>query len=391
MTLRACFCLAAFTFATAGGASSVPSEPASRTFRLSDVRLRDPFILPDETTGTYYLITSVMRPPGSNRRGVSVLTSKDLKTWKGPYPVFEIEPDFWAQGSVWAPEMHRYKDRYYLFATMNSRENLPDAPWPDWPEKTRRGTQVLVADSPRGPFVPFQNRAHLDPNLMTLDGTLWVEDGIPYMVYCHEWVQIKDGTIDLIRLKDDLSDVAGEPITLFQASEAPWTPPDRNRYVTDGPCLYRTKAGTLLMIWSSFTATGYTTGIAISPSGKVHGPWTHQSDPLFHDDGGHGTIFRTFEGTLMLVLHSPNRGPNERAHLFELEDTGATIRITEKRGGTPGPRSDATVTEPVRSQAATEGIPVFLRGIAKSTEPEGAWGVSLRESDISHKEWDDLL
>jgi len=331
MTLRACFCLAAFTFAAACGASSVPSEPGSQTFRLSNVRLRDPFILPDEATGTYYLITSLMRAPGPSQHGVSALTSTDLKTWQGPYRIFEMEPDFWARGSIWAPEMHRYKNRYYLFATMNSSEKLPDAPWPDWPAKTKRGTQVLVADSPLGPFEPFQNRAHVDPNLMTLDGTLWVENGTPYMVYCHEWVQTKDGTVDLIRLKDDLSDVVGDPVTLFQASDAPWTPPNKGRYITDGPCLYQTKAGTLLMIWSSFTATGYTTGIAVSQSGKIHGPWSHQGEPLFKDDGGHGAIFQTFEGTLMLVLHCPNRSPNERAHLFELEDTGTTIRIIEKK------------------------------------------------------------
>jgi hypothetical protein len=41
--------------------------------------------------------------------------------------------------------------------------------------------------------------------MMTLDGTLWVEDELPYMVFCHEWVQIKDGTVESVRLKDDLS------------------------------------------------------------------------------------------------------------------------------------------------------------------------------------------
>ena len=131
----------------------------------------------------------------------------------------------------------------------------------------------------------------------------------------------------MIQLTDDLSRVVGHPTTLFKASDAPWTPPKKDRYVTDGPCLYRTKTGRLLMIWSSFTATGYTTGIAISQSGKVHGPWTHQSEPLFKHDGGHGCLFRAFDGTLRLTLHSPNRGPRERALLFQLEDTGATIRI----------------------------------------------------------------
>ncbi len=302
-----------------------------RAFTLAETRLRDPFVLADEATQTYYLVTSSVRPAGTQTNAVSVLTSKDLQTWTGPHPVFEIGPDFWAQGHIWAPEMHRYKGRFYLFATMNDSRRLPDEPWPDWPEKTARGTQVLVADSPMGPFRPFHNRSHTDPNLMALDGTLWVEDGVPYMVYCHEWVQIKDGTVALVRLKDDLSDVAGPPVTLFEASDAPWTPEGRDRYVTDGPFLYRTRTGRLLMIWSSFTETGYTTGVAASQSGRVLGPWVHMPEPLFREDGGHGMIFTAFDGTLMLLLHSPNRSPKERACLFELIDTGDTLRIADRR------------------------------------------------------------
>jgi GH43 family beta-xylosidase len=310
-------------------AGSLPASAAYpvRTFTLAETRLRDPFILPDATTQTYYLVTSSVRPEGLDRHAVSVLTSKDLQTWTGPYPIFQIAPDFWAQGSIWAPEMHEYKNKVYLFATMNGRRKLADEPWPDWPEKTARGTQILVANSPLGPFKPFHNRSHTDPNLMALDGTLWVEDGTPYLVYCHEWVQVRDGTIDLIRLKDDLSDVAGPPVTLFKASDAPWTPAGKDRYITDGPFLYRTGAGKLLMIWSSFTHTGYTTGISASESGRIGGPWSHQSTPLFRNDGGHGMIFTTFDGTLMLLLHSPNQAPNERARLFELIDTGDTLRI----------------------------------------------------------------
>ncbi len=306
---------------------TVSAAQETRTFTLAETRLRDPYILPDPPTQTYYLVTSSVRPVGLRANTVSVLRSKDLRTWTGPYPIFEIGPDFWAQGHIWAPEMHPYRGKYYLFATMNGSRRLIDEPWPDWPDKTERGTQVLVADSPMGPFGPFANRSHTDPNIMALDGTLWVEEGVTYMVYCHEWVQIRDGTIELIRLKDDLSDVVGPPVTLFKASEAPWTPEGRDRYVTDGPFLYRTRTGRLLMIWSSFTDTGYTTGIAASQSGRVQGPWVHMPTPLFRKDGGHGMIFTTFDGILMLLLHSPNRGPDERARLFELVDDGDTIRI----------------------------------------------------------------
>ncbi|HOY59464.1 MAG TPA: family 43 glycosylhydrolase, partial [Verrucomicrobiota bacterium] len=182
---------------------------------------------------------------------------------------------------------------------------------------------------PTGPFRIFANRPHTPAEEMALDGTLWVEDGVPHMVYCHEWVQVRDGSIKVIRLKDDLSGTIGEPKLLFRAGEARWTPRERKSYVTDGPAIYRTKAGGLLMLWSSFTDSGYTTGIAESESGSIHGPWTHQMEPLFRKDGGHAMVFRDFEGRLILALHSPNREPDERCRLFLLEDTGKTLRITK--------------------------------------------------------------
>jgi len=307
------------------GPHMIGADSDNQAIKLPEVRLRDPFILPDEASQTYYLVSSIARPEGSGR-GVSVLTSKDLETWQGPFSVFDVPADFWAQKGVWAPEMHAYEGKYYLFVTFTAGDKLPDQ-CPDWPARVKRGSQVLVADSPRGPFRPFHNRAHPSADLMTLDGTLWVEDGVPHMVYCHEWVQIRDGTVCMIRLTDDLSDVVGEPVVLFKASDAPWTPEKPDRYVTDGCFLYRTKSQELLMIWSSFTATGYTTGIAVSESGKVNGPWVHRPEPLITNDAGHGMIFRTFDGALMLLLHQPNRGPDERARLFELEDTGDSIRI----------------------------------------------------------------
>ena len=296
--------------------------------KLTEIRIRDPFILPDETTRTYILTGTMDRPEGAGP-GVSILTSKDLQTWEGPVSVFNAPEDFWGTTLVWAPEIHAYEGNYYLFVTFTSDEKLPHQ-WPNWPGLVRRGTQVLVSDSPRGPFRPFHNHGHLPADQMTLDGTLWVEDGVPYMVYCHEWVQIWDGAICVIRLADDLSETVGEPTVLFHATDAPWTPEGRKGYVTDGPFVYRTRGGKLLMIWSSFTADGYTTGIAVSRSGTLAGPWDHQAEPLITVGAGHGMIFRTFEGALMLILHQPNTSQRERARLFELEDTGDTIRIRRR-------------------------------------------------------------
>ncbi len=45
------------------------------------------------------------------------------------------------------------------------------------------------------------------------------------------------------------------------------------------------------MTWSSFANGAYTTGVAISESGRLRGPWRQQAEPLFTDDGGHGMTF----------------------------------------------------------------------------------------------------
>ncbi len=56
--------------------------------------------------------------------------------------------------------------------------------------------------------------------MMALDGTLWVEDGKPYMVYCHEWVELGDGTMELIELTPDLSKTIVPSKVLFNGSRS---------------------------------------------------------------------------------------------------------------------------------------------------------------------------
>ncbi len=318
----------------AAGAARLPAaEPARAAKSLAEIRIRDPFILADKTTQTYYMYAQMDNQLGKqgDQKGVEVYASSDLQRWYGPEPVYVQEKGFWGNWMVWAPEVHRYKGKYYLFVTFTSRDTLP--PLDGRPTLNKRGTQVLVADSPTGPFKPFHNRAHTSADRQALDGTLWVEDGVPWMVFCHEWLQTVDGTMELVQLNEDLSDVRGDPVTLFHASDAKWVralgEPGTSGYgfVTDGPFLYRTRSNKLLMIWSSFGSQQYAVGLAVSRSGTVAGPWDQRDKPLFAANGGHGMIFRTFEGQLMLTLHQPNSGAKERAQLIKLKDTGELLEI----------------------------------------------------------------
>ncbi len=136
--------------------------------------------------------------------------------------------------------------------------------------------------------------------------------------------------MEAVPLKADLSAQAGEPFLLFKASEAPWVR-DRGKksdklptYVTDGPCLYRTKNGKLLMLWSSYRDGLYVETLAYSTTAKLRGPWK-QGEVLVGNDSGHGMLFESFDGKLMMVLHQPFR--QARGKLFEMEDTGDTVRI----------------------------------------------------------------
>lgn len=294
-------------------------------------------MLPNSREGVYYMYTSaVPRFNGTERWGVLTYKSRDLSQWEGPYVVFTVPVDGWAhpQQGAWAPEVHAYNGRYYLFVTLhNNEQSLPESNAIPIP-KHWRGTAIAVADSPEGPFELIKTDGPVAPSeLMTLDGTLYVDgDGKPWMVYCHEWIQTVDGTVEAIPLKEDLSDAVGDPVHLFKASEASWDTGettagyDGKIHVTDGCQLYRTKGGRLVMLWSSYNKGSYVQTIARSESGKLEGPW-EQLEPLVGGDSGHGMLFQTFEGAWILILHRPFKMPESRCYMYRMIETETSFEV----------------------------------------------------------------
>ncbi|NBC84462.1 MAG: family 43 glycosylhydrolase [Bacteroidetes bacterium] len=311
-------------------------QPNDTLIPTEEIRIRDPFIVTDHATSKYYMYAQMgnrlnRSEKEKKQRGVEVYISTDLKNWTKPKPVMLLDENSWAREMVWAPEVHSYNGDYYLFVTLTASETLKNQKVPEgvenWPSFNKRGTQIFHSASLEGPFKPFDNKPHTPVDWMALDGTLWEENGIPYMIFCHEWIQIEDGSIDYVRLTDDLSGTIGKPKRLFRASEANWVA-DRTGKITDGCFLYRTKTDKLLMIWSSLGPKGYAIGIVESESGTLKGPWKHQKDLLFEENGGHGMIFKTFDGKLMLAFHQPNNPEGaERLKLFELNDLGNTLKL----------------------------------------------------------------
>ena len=101
--------------------------------KRSDIRVRDPYILYEN--GVYYMYTT------STTKELSCYKSTDLENWEEGGVIFEITDDSWAYKDLWAPEIHKYKGKYYLFISILGKNGL-------------RGTQIAVSDSPCGRFMP---------------------------------------------------------------------------------------------------------------------------------------------------------------------------------------------------------------------------------------------
>lgn len=273
---------------------------------IQEIHLRDPFVVEHE--GYYHLFGStdpdIWRGPGIGFDVYRGVAPGALTRYEGPFPAFRPPAGFYSRTNFWAPEAHRWRGAWYLFATFQ-------------PVTGRRGTAILRADDLMGPYLPWSDGPVTPAEWECLDGTLHVDAvGDPWLVFCHEWQQVGDGRICAARLDPGLRRTMGEPAVLFSASQAPWAAPLQGRppgsYVTDGPWLFGDSTGALRMLWSSFGADGrYCLGVATS-AGGILGPWRQAESPVYTEDGGHGMLFAGPDGTRYLALHTPNRTPLER-------------------------------------------------------------------------------
>lgn len=274
--------------------------------KREEIRIRDPFILTDTENGCYYMYGTTALEAGTlaAKNTFSVYKTRDLENFEEPKVIFDgAACSFWADKDFWAPEVHKYKGNYYLFGSCKA-------------EGKHRATQIFVCDTPDGNFVPLSDSPATPSDWECLDGTFFVENDLPYMVFSHEWTQIKNGEIWAVQLSEDLSASVGEPFLLFRASDNPNVSPLKRHegcYVTDGPFLF-CEDRKIKMIWSSFYEGRYL--VLEAESDSLHGEWRHGGSK-FDFDGGHAMIFERLDGTRMISLHRPNTANDERAFFCE--------------------------------------------------------------------------
>jgi hypothetical protein len=153
--------------------------------------------------------------------------------------------------------------------------------------------------------------------------------------------------MEMIQLKDDLSGSLPYPNSteksggklMFRASDSPWSKEKNDKgeivpnKVTDGPFLFRTGTGRLGMIWTSWIYKDYTQGVAYSESGTLEGPWVQEKEPITPRNYGHGMLFRTFDGKLLMSVHS-HKDVNgmyiRHPRFFEVDLSGDKLKIVKE-------------------------------------------------------------
>ncbi len=290
--------------------------------KTEDIRIRDPYIVLCEEY--YYLYSAT----GShNGETIVVYKSLDLKTWEEPTIVYTLDKNSWKKAELWAPEVHLYNGKYYMFLSILGKNGL-------------RGTEISVSDTPDGIFTPITDRPATPLDKSCIDGTLIIDNGKPYMVYSHDWpdnyIKERDvylGEIWATELSEDLSTPVGKPFLLFCSDECPysaqaaapteWIEGIVQRYGSDAPFVRRLKNGKLFLTWSPIPANNYIVIGAVAD--RIKGPWKHCETPVFDKNGGHAMFFTDKDGNDKMCIHCPECEPNERALILNVKEAEGEI------------------------------------------------------------------
>lgn len=111
-----------------------------------DQNCADPSIIYNEDDGYYYMY---MTSDELGCTGFNVYRSKQLNYWEQLAPAFIPDPHSWGVSSLWAPNIIKIGDLYYLYYSAYNRTTK------------QKGMSVAVASHPAGPFHEYEG---LDAN-----------------------------------------------------------------------------------------------------------------------------------------------------------------------------------------------------------------------------------
>lgn len=275
--------------------------------------LADPYVLPEG--GVYYAYGT------HSTGGITVATSKDLKSWKLGVGKSRLglalhKDDSFADKWFWAPEVYKRADGKFVMCYTADKHIC-----------------AAVADSPLGPFRQEEKKPIIAGG--AIDNSLYVDDdGKVYMTYT-SWEAPGYGSgLRVIEMEPDMIHVkaGAKPVFLFDAKQ-PWEKLVDYARVNEGPFILK-HDGVYYMTYSGngYENPRYAVGVATATS--LTGPWKKCSgNPiLVRHSGlfgtGHHSFFKDAKGDLKIVFHAhPDGTWHEPRHMYI-----ASAKFVEKNG-----------------------------------------------------------
>lgn len=303
--------LAAGSSPAAGGAEhendSTYTNPVG-----GEIRMGDPFVM--KHGRRYYLYGT------AGGRSFSAWTSTDLVHWEDMGQVRHHDEDSWGRSSFWAPEAFHYDGRFYLaYSAQRDRDE---------------GFRLCLAaaDGPEGPFEDIY-APWCDVGWSTIDAHVFVDDdGTPYLYFAKVGVleppndgvteRTLFGKIYGMRLKEDLSAPAGEPVLCVEADQ-PWeelpaeqSPINLRVECNEGAFVLK-HDGRYYMTYSAGHYASPRYGIGYAVAEHPLGPWTKPdnnplavADPEVGVSGpGHNSITSSPDGSELFVVYHAHADP----------------------------------------------------------------------------------
>lgn len=253
-----------------------------------NIYLADPAIFHEN--GTYYLYGT----GGDSNYGFQVYTSKDLKNWEGPKGASDgyalKKGDSFGSKGFWAPQVFRYRGKYYMAYTADEF------------------IAIASADSPLGPFRQSKI-AKLPAGIKQIDPYVFFdEDG---KIYLYHVRLTKGNRLFVAELNDDLTAIKESTLKECISATDEWENTQHTDWpVAEGPTILK-KNGTYYFFYSAndFRNIDYAVGYATSQS--PYGPWKkYEENPIIsrqllkRNGTGHGDLFVDDKGEMHYVFHA---------------------------------------------------------------------------------------
>ncbi|MFW5697168.1 MAG: family 43 glycosylhydrolase, partial [Fimbriimonadaceae bacterium] len=209
---------------------------------------------------------------------------------------------------------------------------------------------VAFGDSLLGPFrddtilVPGAEANPGDDQNGAIDPNLYVEDGVPYLLY------IREGTprqLRIVQLAEDLASTVGETTVLLTTDR------EIERGVLDAPTLIK-RDGKYWLFYSSGWFQSYKRDasyrVYVAVSDELNGPYVKSEEPLLTTVPdqvylpGHQHIFELPSGEWWIAYHAWNA---ENEPLYGQNEQGRTLRLDRLEWTEDGPVVTGPTLDPI--------------------------------------------